>query len=404
MALRSNKLSAVLFVLAATSCSSHTDTPSEQPPAAATESSTSTRNVNTAAPTSTENSTDNVNSSAATAPAAKADAKPYRVEEAFSVGKDVYVRSMAIDAKRNSLWIGTSLGVLEVDLTTRDVKNTYTRKEGLANEYVFAIKVDQKGGSWFGTNGGGMSSFADGKWKTYFPMHGLADYWVYSFDQQHKGPLWIGTWAGVNRFDPATGAFTTYVKELVNEWVYGVAVDEKDNVWFGTEGGVSMFDGATWRAWTHENGLGAPNDDNLPISTNTGLGTRSRHDLSVTTEGQDTYNPNYVFALMVAKDQGVWAGTWGGGVSHFDGNAWRNLTHRDGLASDIVFSLAQDQQGGFWFGTHKGVSHFDGKAWVTLNRGDGLMGDAVYAVAVAPDGDVWLGTQNGVARIKAVTP
>lgn len=404
MSLRASISISTLFLLATASCSSHTDAPSEQTPAAVTTTSAPPQSVSAAAPisTSTEKQIDDVSSPAAVV--TKAETKPYRVEEAFSVGKDVYVRSMAVDAQRNSLWIGTSLGVLEVDLTTRDVKNTYTRKEGLANEYVFAIKVDQKGGSWFGTNGGGMSNFSDGKWKTYFPMHGLADYWVYSFDQQHKGPLWIGTWAGVNRFDPETGAFTTYVKELVNEWVYGVAVDEKDNVWFGTEGGVSMFDGASWRAWTRDNGLGAPNDDNLPISTNTGLGTRSRHDLSVTTEGQDTYNPNYVFALMVAKDQNVWAGTWGGGVSYFDGKEWRNLTHRDGLASDVVFSLAQDQQGGFWFGTHKGVSHFDGKNWVTLNRGDGLMGDAVYAVAVAPDGDVWLGTQNGVARIKAIAP
>jgi ligand-binding sensor domain-containing protein len=69
------------------------------------------------------------------------------------------------------------------------------------------------------------------------------------------------------------------------------------------------------------------------------------------------------------------------------------------LAGNIVFSMARDQDGAWWFGTNKGVSRYDGKHWLTLSRGDGLFGDSVYAVAVAPDGDVWAGTKQGVARI-----
>lgn len=325
--------------------------------------------------------------------------KPYRVEEAFAIGKGVVVRALVVDAKRNSLWIGSSVGALEVDLATRDMKGTYTRQEGLANEYVFALQVDPAQRVWFGTNGGGMSRLdASKQWKTYFPMHGLADYWVYSFARQGED-MWIGTWAGVNRFNPGTGQFTTYVKELVNEWVYGIAVDQQQRAWFGTEGGISMFDGKTWQSWTHDHGLGAPNTANLPISTNTGLGTRSRHDLSVLSDGQDTYNPNYVFCITAAKDQTIWAGTWGGGVSRYDGKVWRNFTQDDGLAGNIVFSLAQDKHAHFWFGTHRGATFYDGKNWSSYSRQDGLMGDSVYAVTTAPNGDVWVGTQNGVARL-----
>ena len=131
----------------------------------------------------------------------------------------------------------------EVDLASGKLRNTFTRKEGLANEYVFAVGLDRDGYKWFGTNAGGVSRYKDGKWKTFFPMHGLADYWIYSFAQQKNGDFWIGTWAGVNKVDGKTGKFSTYVKELVNEWVYGISVDAQDRVWFGTEGGVSMFDG-----------------------------------------------------------------------------------------------------------------------------------------------------------------
>lgn len=328
-----------------------------------------------------------------------APAKPFKVDEAFSVGKDVYVRSLVTHPGRKSLFVGSSVGVLEVDLLTRDVRNTFTRRDGLANEYVFALEVDAAGRTWFGTNGGGMSVYDADKWRTFFPMHGLADYWVYSFAEQEPGVMWIGTWAGVNRYDVATGQFSTYVKELVNEWVYGIAVDARKQVWFGTEGGVSMFDGQSWRAWTHADGLGAPNSASLPPSTNTGLGTRSRHDLSVLNDGQETYNPSYVFCLLTAKDGSIWAGTWGGGASRFDGERWHNVTTQDGLAGNVVFSMAQEAEGALWFGTDKGASRFDGQQWSNYARADGLMGDSVYAIEITPAGEVWVGTRTGAARL-----
>ncbi|MFZ5593660.1 MAG: ligand-binding sensor domain-containing protein [Pseudomonadota bacterium] len=322
-----------------------------------------------------------------------------RILETFGVGDDIYVRSLAVEPEKSSIWVGTSIGVHEVDLASRDVRGTFTRKEGLANEYVFDIFVDGKGQKWFGTNGGGASRYKDGKWKTFFPMHGLADYWVYSFGEQKDGTLWIGTWYGVNRVDAGSGEFTTYVKELPNEWVYGIGVDAQDRVWFGTEGGVAMFDGQKWAAWTHNEGLGAPNSEGLPASPNTGLGTRSRHDLTVMVDGKPTYNPNYVFCIHIARDNTVWAGTWGGGVSRFDGTRWTSYTTRDGLAGNVVFSIAQDKEGVFWFGTDRGLTRYDGKNWRTYTRKDGLINDNIYALAATPDGEVWAGSKGGVVRI-----
>jgi len=322
-----------------------------------------------------------------------------RVLEFFEIGKNVYARSLVYDASSDAVWVGTSVGVHEVDRSSRDVRNTYTRDDGLANEYIFAMMVDGRGGKWFGSNGGGASRLQDGKWQTFFPLHGLADYWVYSFAEQANGNVWIGTWNGVNRYEPVSGHFTTYIKELVNEWVYGVAVDSREQVWFGTEGGVSMFDGQQWRAWTHDDGLGAANSAGLPVSSNTGLGTRSRHDLNVMVEGRSSYNPNYVFCLFIDSDDNVWAGTWGGGVSRFDGREWTNLTSTDGLAGDIVFSMTQDEQGVMWFGTQRGISRYDGQHWQTLGREQGAHGGSVYSITALPGGEVWAGTRGGVVRI-----
>lgn len=323
----------------------------------------------------------------------------YKILESFNIGKSVYVRSLASEPELNTLWVGTSLGVHEIDLKTKQVSNTFTREHGLANEYVFAIGIDPDGYKWFGTNAGGMSRYKDGQWKTFFPMHGLADYWIYSFANHPDGSLWIGTWAGANRMDRKTEQMKTYVKELINEWVYGLDIDKQGNVWFGTEGGVSMFDGKNWKHWTHKEGLGAKNNNALPFSRNTGLGTRSRHDLGILSAGQETYNPNYVFALVVAQDNTIWTGTWGGGVSHFVNGKWQNFSVKEGLAGNIVYSAIQDKSGAFWFGTNHGISRYDGQNWQTFNRRNGLPGNDVYALAESPDGDIWAGLKGSVVRI-----
>jgi len=323
----------------------------------------------------------------------------WQVAETFQVGAQAYVRALAHDAHSHTLWVGTSLGALAVDSATGDIRATYTRENGLANEYVFTALVDKRGDAWLGTNGGGVARLHDKKWQVYFPMHGLADYWVYSLAEHPDGHLWIGTWAGVSVLDPVTGKMQNYLKELVNEWVYGIAIDGQARVWLATEGGVNRWDGKQWQAWTHQQGVGAPNAQSLPFSANTGLGTRSRHNLNVLVDGSASYNPNYVFCIRAAADGKVWAGTWGGGVSVFDGTQWKNFTTADGLAGDIVYAMTQAEDGAWWFGTDQGVSRYDGKQWTTLGKAQGLADQHVYAV-LAVGAEVWVGTREGVAHIK----
>jgi len=327
------------------------------------------------------------------------DAPNYEVVDRFEVGANIYVRALAYESALNTLWVGTSMGVMEIDLTTQQLENTFTREHGLANEYVFAIGIDSLGYKWFGTNAGGASRYKDGEWDVFFPMHGLADYWIYAFAEQRDGDYWIGTWDGANRVDLETMEFTKYKEELINEWVYGLDVDSANRVWFGTEGGVSMYDGERWQEWNHDDGIGAPNEDALPVSQNTGLGTRERHDLSVLVGGQESYNPNYVFATLADTNDVIWVGTWGGGVSRYEDGEWRNLSMKDGLAGNIVYSIAQDASGAYWFGTNRGVSRYDGSGFTNFDTETGLPGRDVYAITVTDEDDVWVGTRNGVARL-----
>jgi len=321
------------------------------------------------------------------------------VIDSFAVGEGTYVRSLAVDAQSNSLWVGSSVGVIEIDLDTHEMLNTFTRMDPLANEYIFGIGIDSLGYKWFGTNAGGVSRYKDGDWQVFFPMHGLADYWVYTFAEQASGRFWIGTWAGANMVDLNTMEFSIFKEELVNEWVYGLAVDSRNRVWFGTEGGITMLDEDVWTHWTHEDGLGGGNDGRLPISQNTGLGTRARHDLSVLVGGRESYNPSYVFSVLADNNDDIWAGTWGAGVGRFRDNRWQNFTTGDGLAGNIVYAIAQSPDGVYWFGTNNGLSRYDGESWKNYGLADGLIGLDVYTVVTTANNDIWAGTLGGVVRL-----
>jgi ligand-binding sensor domain-containing protein len=320
--------------------------------------------------------------------------------------------------------VGTSTGVIQVNRTDGNLVKTYTMNDGLRSNYIFTIHVDGNGTKWFGTDAGGLSRFDGRAWKTYMPEDGLADEWVYDITFQKDGIMWVGTWDGTNRFDGTT--FTTYnVSDgLANKWVYAISVDKDGTLWFGTEEGASHFDpkapkGKAWATYTHKDGLGAPNKLALLRKKTAGQEYESRredvtlapgrsyaghfHDLGTLDEqGRETYNENYIFAILIDPNGHKWFGTWGGGVSRFDGKTWKNYTTEGGLAGNIVYALELDALGQIWAGTNHGVSFFNGTAWKSYTRAHGLMGEDVFAVVPDADQNVWLGQAGGVVQLKQV--
>ena len=116
-------------------------------------------------------------------------------------------------------------------------------------------------------------------------------------------------------------------------------------------------------------------------------------------EGPATSDPHSARSVLAAGVGSIWAGAWGDGAGRWDVKAWSNLSAKDGLAGNIVYSLAQDRQGQIWLGTNRGVSRWDGKTFKNFGVAEGLLDHNVYALAVGPDGDIWVGTKKGVARI-----
>jgi hypothetical protein len=319
----------------------------------------------------------------------------------------------ALLADGGTLWIGTSGGLGRVEVAS-DKLTLYGTKNGLLSDGI--QHLDRFGNElWVGTYGGGLSilDISKGSWRGYNIPQGMADAFVYDVLHARSGDTWIATWSGVNRVRgnqlDTLAAWDLYTVEstqggLPNDWVYGLAEGRNGDIWLATEGGVARYAGGQWTHWTHADGLGA--DFELvkdQLADGQDPGAQSRHHAQQKQEqglGDITvaYNPNYVVSLAVDAAGTVWAGTWGGGLSRFDGKKWQTLTMQDGLPSNHIYAL-KAQGKTLWIGTRKGLVKYDGRRYVTYTRKDGLYGDAVFSLAFGPTG-TWIGSFGGAARFR----
>jgi diguanylate cyclase (GGDEF)-like protein len=84
-----------------------------------------------------------------------------------------------------------------------------------------------------------------------------------------------------------------------------------------------------------------------------------------------------------------------------------NLNADDGISSEFVHAIAQDELGYIWFATQSGLNRYDGfKTTVYEQQSDDpttLSHNFVWDLYKAQDGSFWVGTERGVNRYSTVT-
>ena len=353
---------------------------------------------------------------AATAPAAQradaaaSDAVPRFAH--FRVGNK-NVKRLFVDG--DTVWVGTSGGAVRYDTRSDDYK-LFDVKSGLLSNGVFHVgKLD--GRIVLGTYGGGMALLdpVTEQWEQFNIPEGLGDAFVYDVLKAKSGDVWIATWSGVNRVrggalrDRSKWELHTVQNThggLPNDWVYGLAEGRDGEIWLATEGGLAHYKQGRWQHWNHADGLGAKYEhvkDQIQFKSDPAQ-VSQHHAQQKQEMGLSkidvAYNPNYVISLAVDAQGVVWAGTWGAGLSRFDGKRWTQYTVNQGLPGNHVFMLHIDALRQLWVGTNNGLAKFSGGKFETLTTRDGLFGNAVFAMATAPDGTLWVGSFGGVAKIK----
>jgi ligand-binding sensor domain-containing protein len=106
---------------------------------------------------------------------------------------------------------------------------------------------------------------------------------------------------------------------------------------------------------------------------------------------------NSVYAVALARDGALWAGTLSAGASRIVNATITTFTTASGLASNTIMSIAEGQDGTMWFATPNGLSAFSHGSWRTYTTRDGLPSNDINTVFVGPRGIVWIGTSDGLA-------
>ncbi|MBN1284229.1 MAG: hypothetical protein JXB47_02420 [Anaerolineae bacterium] len=239
----------------------------------------------------------------------------------------------------------------------------------------------------------------DPRWARFTPENsGLADLRTTDIVEAFDGSMWFVHPGAVSRFDGRTWrtfpadihlpADSSETPDAAPEppWaqfdlallpIHRVVEDMRGALWFATDAGVFRLDPDRW-----ENGIPAYR----------GMALYQVHDVL-----RDSYGVLWFAAYDPVSGEGSLSGLDPGG-------RWLFFNAEvEGLASNDVIALAEDQYGGLWAGTvNSGVSRYLGSEWQTWTAADGdgaLPDDRILDVQAAEGGRVVVVvTEGGAVR------
>ena len=194
-----------------------------------------------------------------------------------------------------------------------------------------------------------------------------------------NGDKWFGTWGdGLAHFDGSQWTiYNTIETDLPSNSINDIVIDLNGNVWIGTQEGLVLFDGTNWTVYN---------------SSNSGLPDNSVRSIYINLDDD------------VVNGVGLWIGTWGGGLCHFDGNQFGSMTVYDsdnsGIVGNSVVDIAIDNDNKIWtMSRWNGISVFDGTNWTIYNSANSpLPHNYVFSIDIDENGDQWIGGSGGLTH------
>ena len=319
------------------------------------------------------------------------------------------VRSI-IEDKNKNIWVGFKDGRLRVYdanhkylgvLNTQgQVSHSGTPMKGT----VYALTQDSKDNIWIATKGDGIvcAQPLDDNGLNYKltryrynknDMYSLSSDNVYSIYEDHNGRIWIATFAnGINYVSKDADGQTIFVNHRNNLKGYPIdqcyktryiTSDNNGSLWVGTTAGAVAFD----------------ENFSTPESIDFKLYQRVADDVN-------SLSNNDVHWIIPTKRNELYFATFGGGLNKLvsidaDGKAiFKSYTVEDGLPSDILLSIREDEKNNLWISTENGISKFVPEIDRFENYDDRSITFRVRfseaASAVTSNGEMLFGASNGI--------
>jgi len=341
------------------------------------------------------------------------------------------LETSAIEDRDGSLWLGSeSRGVSRLG---RSGFVTYGEADGLTGDRISALFESPPGRLFAVTWSRDLHLFERGRFVPITPRsRALANPggwgWNQTFLRDRNGRLWVPTGRGLFRFAAVDRIENLREAPPERAWrqgeglpgndVFRLFEDRRGDVWVSTisqpcvtrlEGGETPMPvpGLAGR----ETIEGAPTAFAEDRAGNLWVGFYgghlARHDgetWRIFDEG-DGVPPGFVGDLHLDRTGNVWAATQGGGlvrIEHPESESPRfvRYTTREGLTTDSLRCVTEDEEGRILIGTSRGIDRLDpGTGGVrSFSTEDGLPNNLVFVCHAASDGALWFGTLHGLAR------
>ncbi|SEG37010.1 ligand-binding sensor domain-containing protein [Bryocella elongata] len=156
----------------------------------------------------------------------------------------------SIDGDRDGLWIGRQRGGLTRLRFEGEgfAPTTFTTRDGLSEDNVFAVRTAHDGSVWAGTLTRGLSHFDHGHFTTFTRSDGLASKAVSAIEEDARHRLWIGTPEGLSLWDGLSWKTWKYQDGLPSSEITSLAEDPTGILWIGTSSGLAMMQGDQLRS------------------------------------------------------------------------------------------------------------------------------------------------------------
>jgi len=307
--------------------------------------------------------------------------------------------------KKGNLWLALyQKGVVMVSQGKNmfgyvGAKSTQQNLIGL--HVVQSIFRSAKGGLWVGTDGDGLYYVEDGK--SQHISNGIPPM-INSVMEDSDGCLWIGSY-GYPCYRGEGGSFRKVDGLPDFPRVFCLKEDRDRHVWLGTMGyGLYRYDMDS-RVMEHIDSKDLnPYVNNIYVLSNGNILTCTFNGIFNINTHEHHCKKQIVYCMHEDVRGRWWVGTADGLIVVDKGNE-KTYTTANGMPSNTVFAISEDENGKIWFSSNSGLSCFDEQEGVFANYSvrDGLQGNEFSKGAVLKDkdGTLWFAGHEGITYFSA---
>ena len=314
-------------------------------------------------------------------------AVPYNASKNNPLVKSNSVWSVYEDVAGN-MWFATLRGGISmISNTPKNFKNSKynANANAPAENFILSFCEDEKKNLWIGTDGAGLK-YWDRKSNSYTiysnsanASNKISSNFITSIIRDTNNEIWFSTWAGgVNRINPITHSVTEFscynpFTKQIEKNIWFVYKDSDGDLWASAtnEGSLYLFDRNKKTFVLFDRSI-----DNLQclIETSDGkLWGGNYTSLFAIDKETRKYKKivigNLIRSIHEDKDKNLWLGTQEGGLLLFDRktNKFKRLTTDDGLPSNTILRILEDNEENLWMSTYNGICKFDKKSKIFRN-------------------------------------